>query len=159
MNIHLLTVGNLKEGYLRDAQKEYLKRLSRFCRFQVAEVQEEKADEKGSEALDEQVRKKEGERLIKALPKNAYTIAMTIDGESPDSEHFANKLDKLMLDGKSDIAFIIGGSTGLSREIEKNADLKLSLSKMTFPHQLARIILLEQIYRAFKIIRGETYHK
>ena len=159
MNIHLLTVGNLKEGYLRDAQREYLKRLSRFCRVQVAEVQEEKADEKGSEALDEQVRKKEGERLLKALPKNAYTIAMTIDGESPDSEHFAGKLDKLMLDGKSDIAFIIGGSTGVSKEIEKNADLKLSLSKMTFPHQQARIILLEQIYRAFKIIRGETYHK
>lgn len=159
MNIRIICVGKLKESYLRDAQKEYLKRLSRFCRIEVTEIDEEKAPEAASAAQEEKVRQKEAERINKALGKNTTTIALALDGKELDSVEFAREMENFMTSGKSDLTFIIGGSTGLDGSILKNADYKLCMSKMTFPHQLARIILLEQIYRAYKIINNETYHK
>lgn len=159
MNIKIVCVGKLKESYLRDAQKEYLKRLSRFCRIEVIEVDEEKAHDDASEAQEKKIRQKEAERIARALGKNTIIIALTLDGKEMDSVEFSGEIKSFMTGGKSALSFIIGSSTGLDESITKNADYKLCLSKMTFPHQLARIILLEQIYRGFKIINNETYHK
>jgi 23S rRNA (pseudouridine1915-N3)-methyltransferase len=159
MNIDVIAVGKLKEAYLKDAQSEYLKRLSRFCRVNVIEVDEEKTDDQNNPTLDKKVRDKEGERILKALSKKPYTIVLDIKGKALDSIGLSEHIKGLMVDGKSDIAFIIGGSTGLSQDIIKNADFRFSMSNLTFPHQLARIILLEQVYRAFKIMNGEAYHK
>lgn len=147
MNIQIIAVGKLKEDYLRGAQQEYAKRLSRFCKLKVIEVDEDSTLER------------EAERIRKVLPANSHVIALAIEGKKYDSVGFARHLENLMVGGKSDITFIIGGSTGLDNSILKAADSLLSMSDMTFPHQLARIILLEQIYRAFKIINNETYHK
>ena len=147
MNINIIAVGKLKEDYLRGAQKEYSKRLSRFCRLKIIEV-----DEEGS-------LEKEAAGIRKALPAGAHVIALAIEGKKYDSVGFARCLENLMIGGKSSITFIIGGSDGLDKSILSEADTLLSMSDMTFPHQLARIILLEQIYRAFKIINNETYHK
>ncbi len=159
MTLNILAVGKLKENYLKDAQKEYLKRLSRFCKAQVTEIEEEKAPESASPAQEEKVRLKEAERIRKALNKNTTTIALALEGQELTSPGFSEQINRLMLDGKSDVTFIIGGSTGLDPAVIKEADYRLCLSKMTFPHQLARIILLEQVYRAFKILNNETYHK
>lgn len=159
MVIRIISVGKLKEAYLRDAQKEYLKRLSRFCRTEIIEIDEEKSPLTASPAQEEKVRQKEAERIIKALAKNTITIALALEGKEMDSVSFSDEIRNFMLEGKSDITFIIGGSTGLDLALVKNADYRLCLSKLTFPHQLARIILLEQIYRAYKIITNETYHK
>ena len=159
MTIHIICVGKLKESYLKDAQKEYLKRLSRFCTAQVTEVDEEKAPASASPAQDEKVRQKEAERIKKATGKNTVTIALALEGRELSSIGFSEQLDNLMLEGKSDITFIIGGSTGLDASVLKEADDLFCLSKLTFPHQIARLILLEQIYRAFKIRNHETYHK
>lgn len=159
MNIKIVCVGKLKELYLKDAQREYLKRLSRFCRIEVVEVDEEKAPDEANAAQEEKVRQKEAERITKVLGKNTTTIALTLDGKEMDSLEFSREIKNFMTGGKSDLSFIIGSSTGLDLSIINNADYKLCLSKMTFPHQLARIILLEQIYRAYKIINNETYHK
>lgn len=159
MNIKIVCVGKLKESYLKDAQKEYLKRLSRFCRIEVVEIDEEKAPDEANAAQEEKVRQKEAERITRALGKNTTTIALTLDGKEMDSLEFSGAIKNFMTGGKSDLSFIIGSSTGLDQSIIKNADHRLCLSKMTFPHQLARIILLEQIYRAYKIINNETYHK
>lgn len=147
MNIQIIAVGKLKEDYLRGAQTEYAKRLSRFCRLKIVEVDEDSTLEK------------EADRIRKALPANAHIIALAIEGKKYDSVGFARHMENLMIGGKSDIAFIIGGSTGLDKSLLKEAHSLLSMSDMTFPHQLARIILLEQIYRSFKIINNETYHK
>ena len=159
MTIRIICVGKMKEAYLKDAQKEYLKRLSRFCKAEVIEVDEEKASESLSPAQEEKIRQKEAERIMKAVGKNSTIIALALEGKEMDSVEFSEEIHSLMLSGKSDLSFIIGSSTGLAQSILKNADFKFSMSKLTFPHQLARIILLEQIYRAFKILNNETYHK
>lgn len=159
MNIHLITVGKLKEKYLKQACEEYLKRLTPYAKVDVVEVNEEKAQDPVREAEAAQIKQREGERIAKKLPPDAFVIALAIEGKSLSSPAFAKKLEQLSTYGQSHIAFIIGGSYGIAPEILKRADLLLSFSAMTFPHQLMRVFLLEQIYRAFKIIRGEPYHK
>ena len=159
MTITLVCVGKLKEDYLRDAQKEYLKRLSRFCGIKVIEVDEEKAPETASAAQEDRIRQKEAERIRKAIGKNSVKIVLALDGKELDSVGFSEQMRNYMLEGKSDLTFIIGGSTGIDKSVIREADFNFCMSKLTFPHQLARIILLEQIYRAFKILNNEVYHK
>jgi 23S rRNA (pseudouridine1915-N3)-methyltransferase len=159
VNITILAVGKLKEKYLRQGVEEYLKRLSGYAKMEMAEVPDEKAPEHLSEREAEQVKEREGKRLLAKIGADAYVIALAIDGKMKTSEEFAAHLDALATRGKSRIIFVIGGSLGLSRAVLARADERLSFSKMTFPHQLMRLILLEQIYRAFKINRGEPYHK
>ncbi|HET7658359.1 MAG TPA: 23S rRNA (pseudouridine(1915)-N(3))-methyltransferase RlmH [Bacillales bacterium] len=159
MNITVVTVGKLKEKYLKQGIEEYLKRLRAYARIEVVEVPDEKAPENLSEAEEAQVKRAEGERLLAKVATDAHVIALAIDGKSFTSEAFARSLDELATYGQSKVAFVIGGSLGLSDEVLQRADSKLSFSKMTFPHQLMRLILVEQIYRAFRINRGEPYHK
>ena len=159
MNISIITIGKLKEKYLKAGIDEYLKRLSSYAKVEVIEMPDEKAPEELSPAEMEQVKHKEGEKLLSKIYQDTYVIALAIDGKMKSSEELADSLDKLATYGKSKIAFVIGGSLGLSHEVLKRADEKLSFSKMTFPHQLMRLILLEQVYRAFRINRGEPYHK
>lgn len=159
MRITLVTVGKVKEKYLRDAIDEYQKRLSRYCTLEIVEVADEKTSERASQAEEEAVRQKEGERILKYLKEGAYLITLEIAGKQLASEELADKIDKLGITGVSHIIFVIGGSIGLSKEVTKRADFALSFSKMTFPHQLMRVILLEQIYRSFRIIHKEPYHK
>lgn len=153
MQINIITVGNLKEKYLKEACAEYQKRLQAYAKLTILEVEEEK---KGTVAARKQ---KEGEKILKRITNDTFVIVLSIDGKSFSSEQFADKLNHLGTYGNSHLTFIIGGSDGLSSDIVQKADLKLSFSKMTFPHQLMRVFLLEQIYRSFKIIRGESYHK
>ncbi len=159
MKIQIIAVGKLKEKYLKDAVLEYTKRLSRFCRTEIVEILEEKVPETLSESEEIYAREKEAEKIRKAITKNAFTIALDLKGEQLDSTQFAKKLSDFMLNGASQLTFIIGGSIGLSQKLLKEVDYNLCLSRMTFTHQFARIILLEQIYRGFKIINNETYHK
>lgn len=154
MNISIVTVGKLKEKYLKQGIEEYLKRLSSYAKVEVIEVPDEKAPEILSDTEMEQVKQKEGERILAKLSPDAYVIALAIQGKMKSSEELADSLDKLATYGKSKIAFVIGGSLGLSNEVLKRSNEQLSFSKMTFPHQLMRLILVEQIYRAFRIIRG-----
>ncbi len=159
MNISIISVGKLKEKYLKAGIDEYLKRLSSYAKVEVIEVSDEKAPEVLSVAEMELVKNKEGEKLLAKLSQETYVIALAIDGKMKSSEELADTIDKLATYGKSKIAFVIGGSLGLSNEVLQRADEKLSFSKMTFPHQLMRLILLEQVYRAFRINRNEPYHK
>ncbi|NKE04455.1 MULTISPECIES: 23S rRNA (pseudouridine(1915)-N(3))-methyltransferase RlmH [Mesobacillus] len=159
MNISIVTVGKLKEKYLKQGIEEYLKRLGSYAKVEVIEVPDEKAPEELSETEMVQVKQKEGERILAKIGPDAYVIALAINGKLKSSEELADTLDKLATYGKSKIAFVIGGSLGLSDEVLKRADEQLSFSKMTFPHQLMRLILVEQIYRAYRINRGEPYHK
>lgn len=159
MKISILAVGKLKENYLKEGIIEYKKRLKRFCNLEIIEVADEKAPETLSPAERDIVLKKEGERLLGKIESKSIVIALDVYGKKMSSEGFASTINRYMMSGTSDITFIIGGSLGLDEAVLKRADLKLSLSDMTFPHQLTRLILLEQIYRAFKIIYGETYHK
>lgn len=159
MNISIITVGKLKEKYLKQGIEEYTKRLSSYSKIEIIEVPDEKAPEVLSEAEMIQVKDKEGERILAKVPADAHVIALAIDGKQKSSEELADTLDKLATYGKSKVAFIIGGSLGLSSLVLQRADDKLSFSKMTFPHQLMRLILVEQVYRAFRINRGEPYHK
>ena len=159
MNIEILCVGKIKEQYLKDALKEYEKRLTRYCNLKISEVADEKTPDKSSTAEEAIVKKKEGERLQRHFREQAYVIALEITGETTDSVGFADILSKQALRSVSDIQFVIGGSLGLDASVLNRADLKLSFSQMTFPHQLMRVILLEQIYRAFRIINQEPYHK
>ncbi|MGP7818847.1 23S rRNA (pseudouridine(1915)-N(3))-methyltransferase RlmH [Niallia sp. 01092] len=159
MNISIITVGKLKEKYLKQGIEEYTKRLSSYSKIEIIEVPDEKAPEILSDAEMEQVKKKEGERILAKVAADAHVIALAIEGKQKSSEELADTLDKLATYGKSKVTFIIGGSLGLSDEVLKRADDKLSFSKMTFPHQLMRLILVEQVYRAFRINRGEPYHK
>ncbi|MGE5708447.1 MAG: 23S rRNA (pseudouridine(1915)-N(3))-methyltransferase RlmH [Bacteroidota bacterium] len=159
MQISLIVVGKLKERFLRDAEEEYRKRLSSYCRLEIIELADEPTIENASMAQEAQIKGKEGARILKSLPEGAYTIALAIEGKPLSSEGFSEKLGGLALAGDSKLAFVIGGSTGLSQDVLKRADFSLSLSKMTFPHQLTRVLLLEQIYRAFRILRHEPYHK
>jgi rRNA large subunit m3Psi methyltransferase RlmH len=159
MKITLVTVGKIKEKYFVDAIKEYTKRLSRYCKLEILEVVDEKTPDKSSEALDLQIKEKEAERILKYIKEETYVIVLAIEGEMLDSIELANQIERLGTQGKSHISFIIGGSLGLADSVIKRADYKLSFSKMTFPHQLMRVILLEQIYRGYRIINGHAYHK
>ncbi len=159
MKITVLTVGKIKEKFYRDAITEYGKRLSRYCALEILEVADEKTPEGASEALERQIREREGQRVLSAIREDAYVIALAIRGKQRSSEELAAHLDALTLRGRSHLCFIIGGSLGLSEQVLSRADEQLSFSPMTFPHQLMRVILLEQIYRSFRIIRGEPYHK
>jgi 23S rRNA (pseudouridine1915-N3)-methyltransferase len=159
MNITLVTVGKIKEKYFRDAIAEYSKRLSRYCKLDIVEVADEKTPENASEVLENQIKLKEAERILKYIKDDAFCIALAIDGRKYDSVEFASHIEKLGISGKSNITFVIGGSLGLHHNILKRADEKISFSDMTFPHQLMRVILLEQIYRGYRIINNEPYHK
>lgn len=159
MNISIVTVGKLKEKYLKQGIDEYLKRLTSYAKVEVIEVSDEKAPEELSETEMEQVKQKEGERILAKIGDDVHVIALAINGKMRSSEELADTLDKLATYGKSKIAFVIGGSLGLSDQVLIRANDKLSFSKMTFPHQLMRLILVEQIYRTFRINRGEPYHK
>ncbi|NLJ87669.1 MAG: 23S rRNA (pseudouridine(1915)-N(3))-methyltransferase RlmH [Epulopiscium sp.] len=159
MKITIIAVGKLKEKYLHMAVDEYSKRLSRYCKLEIIELADEKTSEKMSIAQEDNIKNKEGQRILKNIKDDAYVIALAIEGKQYSSEEMAEKIQDLSLLGKSHITFIIGGSIGLSKELLKRADEQLSFSKMTFPHQLMRVVLLEQLYRWFKIMKGEPYHK
>ena len=159
MNVTIVCIGKLKEHFWTEATAEYAKRLSRFCTFSVEELKEERLPEHASLAQEQAVKEAEGKSILKRLKKDAYVIALDLKGRSMTSENFSEKLQMLGLEGKSEICFIIGGSLGLSSEVLQRADERISFSAMTFPHQLMRVILAEQIYRAFKSMGGETYHK
>ncbi|MDD5866275.1 MAG: 23S rRNA (pseudouridine(1915)-N(3))-methyltransferase RlmH [Lachnospiraceae bacterium] len=159
MRITIACVGKVKEKFYRDAIQEYAKRLSRYVKLDIQEVADEKTPENASLALEKEIKEKEGNRLLKKIPDQAYVIALAIEGQALSSTDLAGKIEKLGLSGNSHIVFVIGGSLGLSPQVLGRADDKLSFSKMTFPHQLMRVILLEQIYRSYRIINGEPYHK
>jgi 23S rRNA (pseudouridine1915-N3)-methyltransferase len=159
VNISIITVGKLKEKYLKQGIDEYLKRLSAYAKIEIIEVPDEKAPEELSDTEMLQVKQKEGERILSKVHPDAHVIALAIEGKMKTSEELADGLDKLATYGKSKVTFVIGGSLGLSAEVLQRANEKLSFSKMTFPHQLMRLILVEQVYRAFRILRGEPYHK
>ena len=159
MKITILAVGKCKEKYWRDALAEYEKRLSRYHKLTVEEVADEKTPENASPAENIQIKEKEGERLLSKIPDGAYVIALAIEGELLSSEEFAARLEKLAVTGTSHVIFVIGGSLGLSQAVLARADRKISFGRMTYPHQLMRVILAEQIYRAARIARGEPYHK
>lgn len=159
MKILVLCVGKVKEDFYKKAVLEYMKRLSRYCKPKITEVPDEKTPEGASETVIDQIKEKEGERLLRHLNDDSYVIALAIQGNMPDSLELAEKIENLGLKGKSSITFVIGGSLGLSEKVLKRADELLSFSKMTFPHQLMRVILLEQIYRSYRIIHKEPYHK
>ena len=159
MNIQILCVGKIKEKYWLAAIGEYSKRLSRYCKLSILEVPDEKTPDRASKALEEEIRKTEGDRLLGLIKKDAYIIALAIDGNELDSVGLSEKISKIAVDGNGTIQLIIGGSLGLSEEVLRAADYKLSFSKMTFPHQLMRVILLEQLYRSYRILNHEPYHK
>lgn len=159
MKITINCVGKVKESYFRDAIAEYQKRLSKYCKLEIVEVADEKTPDKASEAVEEGIKQKEAERLLKGIKEDAFVIALAIEGKSLDSVQLAQKINQLGINGTSQIQFVIGGSLGLHDSILKRADLKLSFSAMTFPHQLMRVILLEQIYRSYRINSNEPYHK
>lgn len=159
MKITVITVGKIKEKYLKDAIAEYTKRLSKYCKLEIVEVADEKTPDNASEVVEDTIRSKEAERILKYIKDDAYVITLEINGKQLSSEELADKMDKLGIQGISHIIFIIGGSIGLGQEVLQKSDFALSFSKMTFPHQLMRVVLLEQIYRSYRIINGEPYHK
>lgn len=159
MTITILAVGKIKERFFKDAVAEYAKRLSRYCRLEIIEVADEPAPENASPAQEDQIREREAQRTLKRLRDGSFVVALEIAGEKYNSVKFAEKLEHLALRGESYLVFVIGGSLGLHASVLDRANLKLSFSDMTFPHQLMRVILCEQIYRAFRIINGEPYHK
>ena len=159
MNITIVSVGKLKEKYLKMGIDEYVKRLGSYAKMELTEVPDEKAPEQLSEAEMEIVKKKEGERILAKLSPDTYVIALAINGKMKTSEEMAADIESLMTYGKSKIAFVIGGSLGLHDDVLKRADEKQSFGKMTLPHQLMKLVLVEQIYRSFRIMKGEPYHK
>lgn len=159
MKITVVCVGKIKEKFFQGGIDEFTKRLSKYCKIEIVEVADEKTPDHASELEEKKIKEKEAERMDKYLKKDAYKIALVIEGEMLDSEQLAKKIDQLGIGGVSHLIFIIGGSLGLSEEIRKKADYQLSFSKMTFPHQMMRLILLEQIYRSYRIINKEPYHK
>ena len=159
MKITLITVGKIKEKYLKDAIAEYSKRLSRYCKLEIIEVADEKTPDQASETVEENIRNKEGERILKHIRDDMYVITLEIGGKMLSSEELTQKIETLGIQGESSIAFAIGGSSGLGKEGLRRSDYALSFSKMTFPHQLMRVILLEQVYRSYRIMNGEPYHK
>lgn len=159
MNISIVAIGKLKEKYLKQGIDEYIKRLSAYAKVDIIELPDEKAPENLSDQDMKIVKDKEGERILSKISPDAHVIALAIEGKMKSSEELADNMDRLSTYGKSKVTFVIGGSLGLSDAVLKRADEKLSFSRMTFPHQLMRLILLEQVYRAFRINRGEPYHK
>lgn len=159
MNIQMITVGKLKEKYLVEGIAEYTKRLGPYAKISIVEVPDEKTPETLSAAEEAQVKQREGERILAKVNEGAFVIALAIDGKPLSSEDLARQLQDLATYGRSSVAFIIGGSLGLAPEVLARADLKLSFGRMTLPHQLMRLVLVEQVYRAFRIMRGEPYHK
>ena len=159
MKITLITVGKLKENFWKEAIAEYRKRLSRYCNLEIHEVSDEKTPDNAGQLIEDSIRTKEGSRILKLIKEDAYVIVLAVEGKKLSSEALADKVDQLGISGKSHIVFIIGGSIGVSNEVMKRADFALSFSDMTFPHQLIRVVLLEQIYRCFRINNGEPYHK
>ena len=159
MKITVITVGKIKEKFMKDAIGEYTKRLSKYCKLEIIEVADEKTQENASDVVCDKIRLKEGERILKHIRDDAYIITLEINGKMLSSEELASKVSTLGVQGTSHIVFIIGGSIGLDSCVTIKSNLALSFSKMTFPHQLMRVILLEQIYRSYRIIAGEPYHK
>lgn len=159
MKITLITVGKIKERYLEEAIEEYAKRLNRYCKLEIIQVTDEKTPDGTGPSLEEQIKDREGQRILSHIKDGMYVIALAIQGKMLDSEELAEKINSLGVRGTSHVTFVIGGSLGLSKEVLNRADFKLSFSKMTFPHQLMRVILLEQIYRSYRIISGAPYHK
>ena len=159
MKITLITVGKIKENFYEDAIAEYSKRLSRYCKLNIVEVADEKTIENSSDTEINLIKEKEAERILKHVPDNAYVITLEILGKQLDSVELSKKINSLGITGESHIIFIIGGSLGLHESVSKRSDFKLSFSKMTFPHQLMQMILLEQIYRSYRIMNNEPYHK
>ena len=159
MEIRILSVGKIREAYLTAAIAEYAKRLSRYCKLTFVQVADEKTPDQASEAVNKKIRETEGERLLKNIREQDYVLALAIEGKMPDSVELSRKLEQLGISGKSSLTFVIGGSLGLSDAVLKRADEKISFSRLTFPHQLMQVILLEQIYRSFRIMHHEPYHK
>ena len=159
MKITVIAVGKIKEKFFEDAIGEYSKRLSRYCKLEILQVPDEKTPDNASETVETQIKEKEGERILSKIPEGAYVIALAIEGKMLDSEELAEKINTLGITGTSQIVFIIGGSLGLSGQVLERADYKLSFSRMTVPHQLMRVVLLEQVYRGYRIIMGAPYHK
>ncbi|MBR3762860.1 MAG: 23S rRNA (pseudouridine(1915)-N(3))-methyltransferase RlmH [Lachnospiraceae bacterium] len=159
MKIDIIAVGKVKEKFYREAIDEFAKRLSKYCKLQIIEVADEKTPDGASEAVEEQIKAKEAERILKNVKDEAFVFTLEILGKKYDSVEFANRMNSLGVQGKSHIQFVIGGSLGLHDSVSARSDAKISFSDMTFPHQLMRVILLEQVYRGFRIIAGEPYHK
>ena len=159
MNITIISVGKLKEKYLKQGIDEYAKRLGSYCKLQLIDVPDEKAPENLSEKEMEQVKDKEGEKILSKIKDSDTVIAMAIEGDLISSEQLAEKIENYGINGKSSIVFIIGGSLGLSDTVKKRANAKISFGRITLPHQLMRLVLVEQIYRSFRITAGHAYHK
>lgn len=159
IKVNIIAVGKLKEKYLRDACEEYLKRLAGYSKVNIIEIPEERCGDNPSQNEIEQVKDKEGKRIIAKIPKSSYVVPMCIEGHQMSSEDFSMKIESISITGYSEISFIIGGSFGLSDEVKSLGNLKLSFGRLTLPHQLMRVVLLEQIYRAFSISNNTKYHK
>lgn len=159
MNIYIIAVGKIKEKFLREAVDEYKKRLSRYCKLEIIEVPDEKTPDNASEKEEELIKEKEGAQILKHISDKMYVISLEIEAKQPSSEELAAKIKELSIKGESNIAFVIGGSLGIAKSVRQRANLKMSFSRLTFPHQLFRVMLLEQIYRGFRINGGEPYHK
>ena len=159
MKITIIAVGKIKESFYRDAIAEFAKRLSRYCKLEIVEVADEKTPDNASSAEETKIKAKEGDRILGSIRDDMYVVALAIEGKQLSSVELADRLNQLGISGKSSIAFVIGGSLGLDKRVLDRADYRLSFSHMTFPHQLMRVILLEQIYRSYRIISGEPYHK
>lgn len=159
MNITIITVGKLKEKYLKQAIDEYSKRLSRYCKLDIIELPDEKTPDNASEKDELIIKEKEGQLILSKIKENTYVVALDLRGKHITSEEFSGLIENCGVTGSSNIVFVIGGSLGLAEAVIKRANYKLCFSKMTFPHQLFRVMLLEQIYRAFRISKNEPYHK
>ena len=159
VHINIICIGKIKEAFFKGAIAEYGKRLSKFCKLDIIELNDEKIPNPSNYSLEEQIKEKEGSNILSQIKPGSYVIALDLNGLTLDSVSFSNKLENIYSNLSSNITFIIGGSLGLSKEVLSNCDELISFSKMTFPHQLIRIFLIEQLYRAFKIINNETYHK
>lgn len=159
MRVTIVCVGKCKEAFYTQAAAEYAKRLSRYVKLEIVEVADEKAPEEAGESQREKIKEKEGERLLARIRDGSYVIALAIQGEALSSEELAARIERLGIEGKSHLVFVIGGSLGLSQAVLSRADYVLSFSRLTFPHILMRVILLEQIYRSYRIMNGEPYHK
>lgn len=159
MRITIVCVGKVKEKYFTGAIEEYSKRLSRYCKLDIVEVPDEKTPDGASDAVNQQIKEKEGRRILDKIPEDAYVMVLAIEGKQPDSVELSQKIERLGIRGESHIVFVIGGSLGLSGEVMNRANEAISFSRMTFPHQLMRVILLEQVYRAYRIMNHEPYHK
>lgn len=159
MKITIVCVGKIKENFYRQAIDEYAKRLSKYCKFDIIEVTDEKTPDKASELQENQIKEKEADRILEKIKDDSYVFTLEIKGKRFTSEGFADCIQKVALYGKSNLVFVIGGSLGLHEKVLKRSDQAISFSDMTFPHQLMRVILTEQIYRAYRIINGEPYHK